>query len=176
MRTLRSLAVVGVVGGALLVATCVGPALAALGDGWAQIIAAGAATIAVNTGALVVCFELLVGSRIGLGTMAVGAFAGGLALFALQFLGTYYMTIVVARAGAFYGTFAATIGLLVWIGLQARIVLLANEINVVRSEHLWPRSMTGRRLGPADRRALDLAVARESMSESLTVDTTVDEG
>jgi len=42
------------------------------------------------------------------GVRPIGAFAGGLALFALQFLGTYYMAIVVARAGAFYGTFAAT--------------------------------------------------------------------
>jgi YihY family inner membrane protein len=173
VRALRSLGVLGVVGVALLVATGVGPALALLGRGWVQLLAAGLVTIAVNTTALVICFELLVASRIGLRRLLPGAFGGGLAMFALQFLGTYYMAIVVARAGAFYGTFAAAIGLLVWIGLQARIVLMANEINVVVAKELWPRSLTGRQLGPADRRALDDAVARESMSESLSVTTEV---
>jgi YihY family inner membrane protein len=175
IRTLRSLGVLAVVGFALLVATAVGPLLAVLGDGWIQILAAGLATIAVNTTALVVSFELLVATHIGLRAMLPGAFAGGLGMFVLQFLGTYYMTIVVTRAGVFYGTFAAAIGLLVWIGLQARIVLLANEINVVRVKVLWPRSLSGRQLGPSDRRALDEAVAREAMSDALTVDTTVAE-
>ncbi len=174
MRTLRSLAVIGIVGLTLLIAMVVGSVLAALDVGGVQRVLTIVVSIAINILALIVCFEVMTTIRLGLRTVLRGAIAGGVGLYAVQVLGTWYMTRVVARAGAFYGVFAAAIGLLVWIGLQARVVLLASEINVVWSKQLWPRSTSGRNLGAADLRALADVVARESLAEHLVIDTHVD--
>lgn len=171
VRVGRSAAVLGVVGLALVALTVSGPLLSALGHTWLVTIVSALAAATINSGALLVCFELLTSARLGIRRLLPGAIGGGVALVALQFFGTWYLTRVVTRAGAFYGTFAATIGLLVWIGLQARILLLASEVNVVRAKQLWPRSLSGRRLGPADERALSDLVAREAMSEHIVVDT-----
>ena len=46
------------------------------------------------------------------------------------------------------------IGLMSWFWLTAHLILIAAELNVVLSEHLWPRSLTGE-LTEADRRSLE---------------------
>ena len=48
-----------------------------------------------------------------------------------------------------YGMFAIVLGALGWIFLQARVVVYAAEVNVVRRDRLWPRSLV------ADRRRRD---------------------
>ena len=70
------------------------------------------------------------------------------------------------------GVFAVVIGLLSWLYLQAQLTVLAAEVNVVRREHLWPRSLTGRDLGDGDRRALAryAAVEQRVEGQDLTVD------
>jgi membrane protein len=49
--------------------------------------------------------------------------------------------------------FAAVIGLLSWLWLGGRLLLVAAELNVVLAERLWPRSLGGP-LTDADRRAM----------------------
>jgi hypothetical protein len=44
-------------------------------------------------------------------------------------------------AGQVYGRFGIVLGLLAWIYLEALIVVLAAELNVVLTERLWPRSL-----------------------------------
>lgn len=166
----RSAAGLSVAGIALVALTAGGPILSAFPLGWFQLVLAAIGAAAVNTIALVVCLDLLTRAKLTIRSVLPGAFAGAVALVMLQFFGTFYMTRVVARAGAFYGTFAAAMGVLVWIGLQARLILLASEINVVLAKRLWPRSLTGRRLGESDERALADLVARESNSEDLIVE------
>jgi uncharacterized BrkB/YihY/UPF0761 family membrane protein len=85
--------------------------------------------------------------------MLPGALTGGAALWVLQFIGGVYIEGVILGAEAVYGSFAAAIGLLVWLALVARIVLLTAEINVVAAKHLWPRSFTGLNLTNADERS-----------------------
>ena len=75
-----------------------------------------------------------------------------------------------------YGMFAIVLGALGWIFLQARVVVYAAEVNVVRHDRLWPRSLqaepggaagTGadgamsaeRRVGPVDRPVADPVTA-----------------
>lgn len=169
VRAVRSLGVVLIVGSALALASVSGSVITAL-DLPAGARALGlVASYVFNTVALLLCFRLLISERIAFRTLAPGAIAGGIGLLLLQVIGAWYLRLVVARADALYGVFAAAIGLLVWIGLQARVLLLAGEINVVRARHLYPRSLTGRRLGPADRDALADAVAREALAEGLVV-------
>ena len=40
-----------------------------------------------------------------------------------------------------YGMFAIVLGALGWIFLQARVVVYAAEVNAVRRDRLWPRSL-----------------------------------
>ena len=160
-------------GGLVVVSTIGSTALATVDLGGATKVLTDGSAIAINMVTLLVSFQLLVNTHIGWRTLLPGAAAGGFGLFVLQILGTWYMTKTIERATNLYGTFAVAFGLLVWIALLARVVLLAAEVNVVWSKHLWPRSLTGRHLGEPDHLALADAVARESLSDDLVVSTTV---
>jgi membrane protein len=61
-------------------------------------------------------------------------------------------------ATATYGLFGIVLGLLTWIYLGALTVMVCAEINVVRVERMWPRSLLtpftdNVELTPGDRRA-----------------------
>jgi uncharacterized BrkB/YihY/UPF0761 family membrane protein len=72
-----------------------------------------------------------------------GAVAGALGWTGLHAVGGLYVSHVVAEASLTYGAFAAVIGLLSWLYLQTRLLLLAAELNAVLSRHLWPRALRG---------------------------------
>jgi uncharacterized BrkB/YihY/UPF0761 family membrane protein len=91
-----------------------------------------------------------------------GAVIGGLALMGLQVLGGVYVKEVVQQAGDTYGVFAVVLGLLTWVAVQARIVIIASETNVVIDDHLWPRGMSDRDPTEADLRAYRLSTEREA--------------
>ena len=82
--------------------------------------------------------------------------AGG--LLVLQAVGAVYVQATIQRASATYGLFAAVIGLLSWLWLVPQLLLISAEVNAVRAERLWPRSLGGP-LTAADRRALEGAAA-----------------
>jgi len=176
IRVGRSAAVlaVGLVG--LLATTTVGALLSTIELGMVQIVLTAIGSLLASTLALLIVLELLTNERVGWRVLLPGAIVGGIALGVVQFFGTFYMTRVVARAGAFYGTFAAAFGVLIWLSILARVVLLAGEVSVVRTNRLYPRSLSGRRLGDPDLRALSDLVERESMSEDLVVDSAINEG
>ena len=72
----------------------------------------------------------------------------------LQTVGVVYVQGTIQRASATYGLFAAVIGLLSWLWLTAQLLLVAAEVNAVRADRLWPRSLGGRDRGrPAGARA-----------------------
>ena len=79
--------------------------------------------------------------RIGFRTLLPGALIGGTLLWLLQLIGGTYVTRVVANASDVYGAFAGVFGLLIWIALLARVVLLSGELNVVLNRHAWPRTL-----------------------------------
>lgn len=162
-RSLRGLAAIIVVGAALVVTTVGSPWLAALDLPAGARAAALLLTLTVNSVAVLLLFQLLTGPHIGWRRLLRGAAAGGIGLLAVQLLGGLYLTRVVSRANAFYGVFAAAIGLLVWLALIARVVLYAAEINVVLAFRLWPRSLSGRNLLAADHRSLTDVAAREAL-------------
>jgi uncharacterized BrkB/YihY/UPF0761 family membrane protein len=87
-----------------------------------------------------VSFELLTEARLGVRTLLPGAVLGGVGLWAVQLVGGTYIERVVADASDIYGAFATVFGLLIWLALLARVVLIANEMNVVLRRHAWPRT------------------------------------
>ncbi|MGZ7080997.1 MAG: YihY/virulence factor BrkB family protein [Thermoanaerobaculia bacterium] len=106
------------------------------------------------TGVFLLAFQVLPNRRSAWRALLPGAFAAATGFLVLQFIGGFYVTRVVKGASESYGVFAVVIGLLSWIHLLAQVVLFAAEINVVRDERLWPRSLSGDNLTAADTRAL----------------------
>jgi uncharacterized BrkB/YihY/UPF0761 family membrane protein len=99
-----------------------------------------------------------------------GAVVMAVGLYGLTLVASVYVKHVVARTSGIYGPFATTIGLLAYVTLVVQVFVYATEVNVVRARHLWPRSLTGRALGEADARAIDLTLRRERLlsQEQLT--------
>ncbi len=139
-QSIRGLAMLAVIGLSLVGATAV-TSFAAFGDlpGFTKVTGALVA-IALNVLLLGASFELLTEARLGLKTLLPGALAGGVALWLVQLVGGTYVERVIADASDIYGAFATVFGLLIWLALMARVVLLADEVNVVLKDHAWPRS------------------------------------
>ena len=78
-----------------------------------------------------------------------------------QLIGGWYVAHTLRGTSQSYGLFAFVLGLLAWIYLQTQVVLLAAEVNVVRLERLWPRSLAPPPLTDADQRAYDAYEATE---------------
>lgn len=137
----RGLLVLGVVGG-LNIAASAASGIVAGGLGGAPLKVAGfAISIVLDLLLFWTAFRLLTSRRIPTRHLAPGIVMAAVGWAMLQALGGLYAGHVVARANATYGTFAVVIGLLTWIYLGARIVMLAAEANVVRERALWPRSL-----------------------------------
>lgn len=155
-KLLRALVVVVVIGSTFLVATVLSSLLTFAFDvpGIQRFVGVVFAMF-VNAFVLLIVFKLLTVSEVGWRSLIPGALAGGVGLWLLQLLGGVYVEGVVLGAGAVYGSFAMTVGLLVWLSLVARVVLLAAEVNVVATKHLWPRSFTGGNLTEADERSFE---------------------
>jgi YihY family inner membrane protein len=161
-RKLRDLAVVGVLGLGVIAATVASGVgafvpMPALGRTFSLV-----GTAAVNVAVLLMMFRLLTNCPLQIRRTLPGALLGGLSLMGLQVLGGVYVRDVVQEAGDTYGVFAVVLGLLTWVAVQARIVIVGSEVNVVWDDHLWPRGMSNRDPTDADLRAYRLSTERES--------------
>jgi membrane protein len=109
-------------------------------------------TLLLNLLLYLLAFRVLTDRHLSWVDVFPGAAVGAVLWTALQSLGSYYVQHQVKNASAVYGTFALVIGLLTWIYLGAQFTLLAAEVNVVRKNRLWPRSLLQQPpLAPADR-------------------------
>lgn len=100
------------------------------------------ASLVVNTGVVMIAFRVLPKADIAWGDVLPGAIAAGVALTILQVVGGLYVAHVLNNAGKTYGAFATVIALLSWIYLGAQLTFYGAEINVVRTQNLWPRGLT----------------------------------
>lgn len=105
----------------------------------------------VNFGVFLVVFKVLTSEPVGWRQIWLGVVLATVFWEALQTVGGYYVRNQLAHANATYGFFAIVIGLLSWLFVAAQLTLYAAEVNVVRTHHLWPRSLTQPPLTQADR-------------------------
>ena len=68
----------------------------------------------------------------------------------LQALGGIYVKHVLGGLSSSYGSVATVLGLLIFLHLGAQLTLYAAELNTVMRRHLYPRSLMGPPLEPAD--------------------------
>jgi len=163
-RSVRALGVLALVGVGILLATAATNLVAFLPDvAEAARVVGAVLAILVNVFVLTGSYRVLIRAKIAWQDLFAGGLVGGITLWVLQLLGGEYVARVILDASDVYGAFAVMFGLLVWIALLARVVLLASEINVVRAQRLWPRSFSGMQPTEADRRAAECAMKREAL-------------
>ena len=78
---------------------------------------------------------------LAIGTLLPGAIVAAVGFEVLQVVSGVYVGHALKGMSATYGMFAIVLGALAWIFLQARVVVYAAEVNVVRHDRLWPRSL-----------------------------------
>lgn len=143
---LHSLALLGTLGLGV-VATTILSGLTTSADSFANSFHLGLLTrvlaiglsLGLNIGLFIAAFRLLTDRAVTINDILIGAVAAAVAWQILQTVGTYFVGH--QRSTSAYGTFGAVLGLLAWIYLEAVVVVLCAELNVVVRRGLWPRAL-----------------------------------
>lgn len=112
--------------------------------GWGLTIAGIAVTVALNTALFAVVFRWLTVRDLTVRDVLAGAAFAATVLALLQAGSAALISHKLRHVSATYGSFGSVIVLLSWIYLQAQVVLLAEQVNVVKQDHRWPRSIVTR--------------------------------
>jgi YihY family inner membrane protein len=142
----RSLLLLLIAGLAFAVTTVLS-ALSAAAGSYGASVAAGIKVLlvvlsfAVNAAVFTVGFRFATAREISIRQTLPGAIAGAAAWQVLQFFGTAYVGGVVKNASAVNSVFALVLGLIAWIYVEAFVVVLAAEFNVVHAQRLYPRAL-----------------------------------
>lgn len=142
LNLIKSLGIIVIGGLGFLAASILAGLTAAAGHGWGFR----GLSIVINLAILFWLFNFLINAclprHVTLKETRVGAAWAAIGLVLLQSLGGYILARELRNLDALYSYFALTLGLLFWIYLQAQIIYYANQIAVVSSKKLWPRSFS----------------------------------
>jgi YihY family inner membrane protein len=134
-------------------------------------------SIAANGFLVLLAFRTLTVRPVTFREALPGAILAALAWQVLLSLGAFFVRTGLMGSNPVYGLFGIVLGLIAWIYLEALIIVLAAELNVVLVERLWPRSLLTPfvedvELTGADRRSYtSYANAQQyKESESITVE------
>jgi YihY family inner membrane protein len=174
-RRVRGLAALSAFGLSLVAATV----LADLGHLFIHGPLSGPASLlgalAINLASFVVAFRVLTSERLSTRDVLVGAALASVLWEILQVAGSLYVGHIVTHDSATYGFFAVVIGLMSWVYLGAQLTLMAAEVNVVRRDHLWPRSLRRTGLTAADRAVYERLARMEARRKSMTIEVRFDD-
>ena len=152
MRAFAMLAVVLVGGLAVAMLTVLATALVHT-NGLEQLSAALGSAVVVFM-VLLAAVKLLVARPIRLRAVWPAAAAGGLSIAAVLSLGARLLTVLVARSGAIYGSFATVVGIFTLLYLVSQLLLYSAETALVHHARLWPRALDTARPTTADLQVL----------------------
>ncbi len=160
-RLLRSLGLIATLGLGIVITTII-TTLGGAAHGLPMVVRVATilAGFLLNIALFSFAFHVLTAAKLSWGDVLPGAVVAAFGFVVLQTLGGALVSHQLQNSSQTYGVFALVIGLLAWIYLQARIVVYAAEVNVVRARRLWPRGITDP-LTDADHRALDAYTRRE---------------
>ncbi len=151
---LRGLALLVTLGLLFLVATLASGIVTGGLGGPLLKVAGIALSLLLNFALFLAAFRLMTAREVPTRSLWTGVIVAGVLWEVLQVLGGYYIGHVLKHSTGTYGLFGLVIALLVWLHLGAQMTLYAAEINVVRARNLWPRSLFGPPVAPADENAL----------------------
>jgi membrane protein len=98
-----------------------------------------------------------------------GATFAGVGFFLLQLGGTALISHGAQGHTGATSAVATVLGLLWWFSLQAQVVLIGAEINVVNVEKLWPRGLVDAPDTEADERAYSAYAEEQTFRPNQTV-------
>jgi inner membrane protein YhjD len=176
MKRLRGLGLLAALGVLFIIATgASGVVTGGLGGPWAK---AGGIIVSllVNTVLFLAAFRLLTDDSIATRCLWPGIVIAAVAWTILQAVGGYYIGHVEKHFSSSYATLGFVIGLLVWLHLGAQMTLYAAEVNVVVQRGLWPRSLLGPPVQPADQETLAALAKVEERHEDERVEVTFENG
>ncbi len=106
-----------------------------------RVILTFVAALMVNVAAYMATFQILAPPNKSWRSFWLGALIGGVGWTVLQTLGGYLVAHVLRHSTELYGFFAIVLGLIFWLNLGSRLFIISSEVNVVRANELWPRSL-----------------------------------
>ena len=169
LRSLLLLVLFGI--GVLLttVLSALGTSSQQLGSG-VRLAAIVLSTVA-NSGLFVLAFRTLTARDVSVRDVLPGAVMAAIGWQVLQSVGTIYVDYQLRGSSQVYGLFGIVLGLLAWIYLEALIIVLAAEVNVVLVRQLWPRALLAPvkedvDLTHADRRSYESYVNAQQFREA----------
>ncbi|HTR69626.1 MAG TPA: YhjD/YihY/BrkB family envelope integrity protein [Mycobacteriales bacterium] len=131
----------GLVATTILAGTVASGAAIGLDISWALSFASYAVSFVLNTLLFSVIFRWLTVREVTFKQALPGAVLFALSLVVLQVLVPAWISHQLARSEAEYGEAGAVLVLLGWFYVQAQLLVLSAQINVVKQDHLWPRSL-----------------------------------
>lgn len=137
----RGLALLSTVGVAVLAITAVNVASSAGYFGAVSGAVVLVAVVVLNVIVFTVAFRLATARALSVADVLPGAVVAGVIWQLLQTFGGVYIKYVVSRASITNGVFAVVLGLLAFMYIAAALVVISVEINVVRVDKLYPRSL-----------------------------------
>jgi membrane protein len=140
----------GIVSAPSVTAHIAGPVLRPL-----VIAAAAIAAITINTMLFVAAYRVLTARPLPIAHVRTGAITAALIWQGLQWAGTVLLGRLLGDTTAAYGLFGIVLGLLAWIYLAALSFVISAELNVVRTDRLWPRALLAPFTDQADLTAAD---------------------
>jgi YihY family inner membrane protein len=145
-RLLRSLELLVVGGGGLVLTTLISGAVTGAGSlgfslGVGLRVAGAVLAVVLDTLLFTLLFRRLTVRDVSWRESLPGAAFAAVCWYGLQLGGTALVAHELKGASSTYGTFATVIGLLSFFHIEAQLVLYAAEINAVRIDHLWPRGL-----------------------------------
>lgn len=171
LRSLLTLSLIAV----MFVANAVVPQLLSrVLAGALGMIALLVASLVVDSLVFIVAFKLLTVAEVAWRDMVPGAVVAAVGYVALQRLGVFYVQHVLQGATGTYGTFGIVLGLLSWMYLLTRWIVLAAEVDVVRVRGLWPRSLFPQGLTRGDQRSEAAQATETTLSRDMRVDVSFD--
>jgi YihY family inner membrane protein len=144
---LRSLGLLGLLGGGVIVTTALSVGSADVSSLFGTRISLWLSlggilvTYLLNVALFTGAFQLLTGRELRFRNVVHGGLIAAAAWQLLQTEGTRYLTHELSHANQVYGSFALVLGLVAWIYLGALVVIISAEINRVVNERLWPRAL-----------------------------------
>jgi membrane protein len=170
------------IGGTTVLATSALSILSANAGAYGSGVRVGAvvAGIVLNVVLFTTAFRVLTARPLSIRQVGVGAVIAAVVWQVFEWTGTLLLGYRLKGATATYGLFGIVLGLLTWIYLGALTFVLCAEINVVRVERLWPRSLLtpftdNVRLTSGDRRAYTSYAETERHKGFETVDVDFEE-
>ncbi len=138
--------------------------------GTAEVVGGIILSLIVNMILFVMSFRLMTASAVPTRHLVTGALLAALFWTILQSVGGLYIGHVLKTMSPAYATVGTVVALLIWLHLGARLTLYAAEYNTVMERDLYPRSLLGPPIAPADHAALEALAKTEERSDEQHVE------